>query len=88
MTEKKQKMRIDKVLIVQPTSTLKLCVKWDGPWVVTRKLNEVNYEIDMGRHKTVLQISLFKNWEERSKLINLVIIDEGIQDEKNQCGRN
>ena len=71
----------DRVLVLQPTSTFKLFAKWDGPWVVTRKLNAVNYEIDMGRRKTVLHINLFKKWEERSEPINLVIIDEGIQDE-------
>ena len=72
----------DKVLILQPTSTFKLFAKWDGPWVITRKLNAVNYEIDIGNRKTILHINMLKKWEERSDAVNLVMVDHEIQDEE------
>lgn len=72
----------DKVLVLQPTSSFKLFAKWDGPFVVTRKLNAVNYEIDRGHRKTILHINMLKKWEDRPEMINLVMVDHGIQDEE------
>jgi hypothetical protein len=72
----------DKVLILQPTSSFKLFAKWDGPWVVTRKLNAVNYEIDRGNRKTILHINMLKKWEDRPEIIQLVSVDDEIQDEE------
>lgn len=80
---RKRELKVgDKVLVLQPTSTFKLFAKWEGPWLVTKKLNAVNYEIDMGRRKTVLHINLLRKWEERSEPVNLVILDDGIQEEE------
>jgi hypothetical protein len=45
-------------------------------------LNAVNYKIDMGRHETVLRIHVLNKWEEGSKPINLMITDEGLQDDE------
>jgi hypothetical protein len=72
----------DKVLIFQPTSSFELFAKWDGPWVVARKLNAVNYEIDRGNRKKILYINMLKKWEDRSGITQLVSIDDEIRDEE------
>ena len=43
----------DQVLILLPTSTNKLLAEWCGPYTVTRKISDVNYEVQLteGRHK-------------------------------------
>ena len=33
----------DKVLVLLPTSTNKLLAQWQGPYVVQKKINHVNY---------------------------------------------
>jgi hypothetical protein len=66
----------DKVLILQPTSSFKLLATWSGPYVVTKRLNTFNYEIDMGQRKTVLHINMLKRWEERSQEVNVVMLDD------------
>ena len=43
----------DKVLILQPISSFKLLATWSGPYVVTKRLNNFNYEIDMGQRKNM-----------------------------------
>ena len=35
----------DKVLVLLPTSRTKLLAKWQGPFVVTRRVGEVDYEV-------------------------------------------
>ncbi len=35
----------DKVLVLLPTSSSKLLAKWQGPFVVTRRVGELDYEV-------------------------------------------
>ena len=35
----------DKVLVLLPTSSTKLLAKWQGPFVVTRRVGDVDYEV-------------------------------------------
>ena len=66
----------DKVLILQPISSFKLLATWSGPYVVTKRLNTFNYEIDMGQRKTVLHINILKRWEERTEEVIVVMLDD------------
>ena len=53
----------DKVLVLLPTSSTKLLAKWQGPFVVTRRVGDVDYEVarsDRGENKQVYHINLLK----------------------------
>ncbi|XP_078000635.1 uncharacterized protein LOC144453240 [Glandiceps talaboti] len=61
----------DKVLLL-PTSSGKLEASWHGPYTVTRRLNEVNYEIDVGIKRKRLRtfhVNLLKLWVERKECL-------------------
>ena len=46
----------DKVLLLLPSSTKKFVAKWQGPYIVTKRVGKVNFEIEMpdkgGRYST------------------------------------
>ncbi len=51
----------DKVLVLLPTSSSKLLAKWQGPFEVTRRVGDLNYEVvrtDRGHVKSTTSISL------------------------------
>ena len=57
----------DKVLVLLPTSSTKLLAKWQGPFVVTRRVGDVDYEVartDRGESKQVYHINLLKRWND------------------------
>ncbi|KAG1937130.1 hypothetical protein F2P79_018361 [Pimephales promelas] len=57
-----------KVLVLLPSDTCKLLAKWQGPYVVTRKLGPVTYEIlcpDRKRPKQILHVNLLREFKER-----------------------
>ncbi|XP_072039803.1 uncharacterized protein [Amphiura filiformis] len=37
------------VLVLLPTHPSKVLTRWQGPYIVTRKVNDLNYEIDVGK---------------------------------------
>ena len=43
----------DQVLILQPTSGKKLYLKWTGPYEITSKLPNANYEVQINNRRTV-----------------------------------
>lgn len=56
-----------KVLLLLPTSTNKLLMKWQGPYTVVRKMGPVTYEIhhpDKGKSVQTYHINLLKEWKE------------------------
>ncbi|XP_033112261.1 uncharacterized protein LOC117113126 [Anneissia japonica] len=58
----------DKVLIFLPQGNSKMDSKWQGPIVITDKLNDVNYEVTLPNNrksKRVLQVNMLKPWYER-----------------------
>ncbi|XP_077997113.1 uncharacterized protein LOC144450384 [Glandiceps talaboti] len=62
----------DKVLLLLPTSSGKLEASWHGPYTVTRRVNEVNYEIDVGIKRKRLRtfhVNLLKLWVERKECL-------------------
>lgn len=57
-----------KVLVLLPSGTCKLLAKWQGPYVVTRKLGPVTYEIlcpERKRPKQILHVNLLREFKER-----------------------
>ena len=62
----------DKVLVLLPTSTDKLLAQWQGPYVVQKKINDVNYQIDLGSKKRnrfhVFHINMLRLWYETNYL--------------------
>ena len=57
----------DKVLVLLPTSSSKLLAKWQGPFVVTRRVGDVDYEVvrsDRGGATQIYHVNLLKAWRE------------------------
>ncbi|GAA6088180.1 uncharacterized protein LOC116373668 [Tachysurus ichikawai] len=56
-----------KVLLLLPTSTNKLLMKWQGPYSVVRRMGPVTYEVhhpDKGKKVQTYHINLLKEWKE------------------------
>ena len=87
----------DKVLVLLPTSSTKLLAKWQGPFVVTRRVGEVDYEVqrtDREGGKQIYHLNLLKAWKE-VVAISLVTVDQerdelGLKQSNNQfdCSNN
>ncbi len=57
----------EKVLVLLPTSNSKLLAKWQGPFVVTRRVGELDYEVkrtDRGGACQIYHLNLLKRWNE------------------------
>ena len=55
----------DHVLVLLPTSTNKLLAEWQGPYVVTRRIGKVNYEIHMPnrrKQKQIFHVNMLREW--------------------------
>ena len=74
----------DKVLVLLPTSNTKLLAKWQGPFVVTRRVGDVDYEVqraDREGAKQIYHLNLLKAWKE-VVAVSLVSVDQ----EKDELG--
>ena len=74
----------DKVLVLLPTSSTKLLAKWQGPFVVTRRVGDVDYEVqwaDGEGAKQIYHLNLLKAWKEVVS-VSLVSVDQ----EKDELG--
>ena len=59
------------ILVLLPTESAKLFTKWQGPYEVTRKISDVDYEVHMEDKKKklqVLHVNLLKLWVDRKAL--------------------
>uniref|UniRef100_A0A671TSD1 ribonuclease H n=1 Tax=Sparus aurata TaxID=8175 RepID=A0A671TSD1_SPAAU len=57
----------DKVLVLLPSSSSKLLAKWQGPFAVTRRAGNVDYEVvrsDRGWATQIYHLNLLKAWRE------------------------
>ena len=67
-----------------PSNSNKLMASWEGPFTVLRRVNETNYEIDLGTRVTALHRNLLREWNERSdqvSTVNLVLTEDAQSDE-------
>jgi len=58
------------VLVLLPTSSNKLMAKWKGPAKVLRRCENNNYEIQIGRRKTVLHVNSLRRFHEPETEVN------------------
>lgn len=64
----------DRVLLFLPSSESKLLAKWQGPFEVTRRVGEVDYEIRQpGRRREthIYHMTLLKPWLQREALLGM-----------------
>ncbi len=57
----------DKVIALLPTSSSKLLAKWQGPFEVTRRVGDLNYEViqtDRSGTRQIYHPNLLKKWSE------------------------
>ena len=62
----------EEVLLLLPTSSRSLEARWQGPYKITRKLSDYNYEVDTGRvHKRlrIYHVNLLKKWKSRQEIV-------------------
>ena len=55
------------MLVLLPSSSSKLLAKWQGPFVVTQRVGDVNYEVvrsDRGGATQIYHLNLLKAWSE------------------------
>lgn len=62
-----------KVLLLRPQSSHKMHAAWTGPFIVTQRLNDCEYEIDMDGNKQVYHINLLRPWNEMNEFVGLII---------------
>ncbi len=55
------------MLVLLPTSSSKLLTKWQGPFEVTRRMGDLNYEVirtDRSGARQIYHLNLLKKWNE------------------------
>lgn len=67
----------DKVLVLLPTDSNKLLMQWKGPFSVTKKINKVDYQIDMKGKLKTFHVNMLKKYIDRN-----ADSEEGSQDDK------
>lgn len=56
----------ERALILLPSDRNKLTMQWKGPFPVTRKKNDVDYELQLNGNKKIFHINMLKKYGERS----------------------
>nr|XP_022307941.1 uncharacterized protein LOC111113940 [Crassostrea virginica] len=56
----------EKALVLLPTDNNKLLLQWKGPYVVTKRSNRVDYQLDVKGKLKTFHINLMKKYTERS----------------------
>ncbi len=62
----------EKVLVLLPTSSSKLLAKWQGPFEVTRRIGDLNYEVvrtDRNGAHQIYHLNLLKKWSEAESVM-------------------
>lgn len=69
----------DKALVLLPTDNNKLLLQWKGPFVVTKKVNRVDYQLDMQGKTKTFHINLLKKYIEKPiSDVASVTVDAGV----------
>ena len=74
----------DYVLVLLPDSTQKLFARWQGPYVIKKKIGEVTYQVDMWDKKKryrVLHVNLLSKWHTPSTAYTAEVVEEICEDE-------
>ncbi len=67
----------DKVLVLLPTSSSKLLAKWQGPFEVTRRVGNLNYEVirtDRSGARQIYHLNLLKKWSEVEPVMLAMVV--------------
>uniref|UniRef100_A0A3Q1EX45 Gypsy retrotransposon integrase-like protein 1 n=2 Tax=Acanthochromis polyacanthus TaxID=80966 RepID=A0A3Q1EX45_9TELE len=77
-----------KVLLLLPSSNSKLLAKWQGPYVVIRRMGPVTYEIhhpERKRAKQTYHVNLLKEWKERA-VSGPALLPQGVEEVDKEDG--
>ena len=69
----------EKVLVLLPSSSSKLLTKWQGPFVVTQRVGDVDYEVvrsDRGGATQIHHLNLLKIWREAEPVSLVSLVSE------------
>ncbi|KAM7288160.1 uncharacterized protein ISCGN_031849 [Ixodes scapularis] len=58
----------DKALILLPSDNNKLLMQWKGPFIVTARRNEVDYELEIAGTRKAFHVNMLKKYEERTEM--------------------
>ncbi|XP_067248999.1 NACHT, LRR and PYD domains-containing protein 3-like isoform X2 [Chanodichthys erythropterus] len=67
----------EKVLVLLPTSSSKLLAKWQGPFEVTRRIGDLDYEVirsDRRGARQIYHLNLLKKWSEAESVMLATVI--------------
>ncbi|GFO33305.1 retrovirus-related pol polyprotein from transposon opus [Plakobranchus ocellatus] len=71
----------DKVLLLLPTNNSKLLLTWRGPFSVTRKISDVDYEIEIDGTRKTFHVNMLQKFHERPQYL----CDEGERSTHSIC---
>ena len=74
----------DHVLVLLPTSTLKLLAQWQRPYEVLKQVGRVNYLVDMAdrkKRRRVFHINMLRQWQKPASM-NYFAEEEWIDEEE------
>lgn len=79
----------DKVLVLLPDKTNKLQMLWKGPYVVTDKVNNCDYRVEVGGRERLYHINVLKQYVERLPTVETHIVAVVMtEDDKDCCAVN
>ncbi len=67
----------DKVLVLLPSSSSKLLAKWQGPFEVTLRVGDLNYEVirmDWSGARQIYHLNLLKKWSEVEPVMQATVV--------------
>lgn len=74
----------DEMVILEPARRSKLQLEWNGPYKVTGRVSEVDYEVQTPgrrREKKVYHVNLLKKWQKPQTVEVFTALDHGQQEE-------
>ncbi|WP_425279632.1 hypothetical protein, partial [Enterococcus faecalis] len=73
------------MLLLLPSSSSKLLAKWQGPYVVQRKLSGTTYEVyhpEKGKPSQIYHVNLLRAWRERSDSEKMALFVRYLEEEE------
>ena len=75
----------EQVLVLLPTSTQKLLAQWQGPYVIRRKVGQVNYEVDMTDKRKKIRlfhVNMLRKWHPPvSEMVLMATSEDGEEED-------